>query len=57
MPCYTYQLAIKNDGEWRREYVCAEDRLGAVETFLEENPLLTLELLLQSDELEVERCV
>jgi len=56
MPVYTYQLAIKDGERWCREYVCAEDRVTAVYQFLEDNPFMTLESLLQADELEVERC-
>jgi len=56
MPCWTYQIAINHEGNWRREYVCAEDRVGACQAFLEENPALTIDYLLDSDELEVEKC-
>lgn len=56
MPLYTYQIALKEDDEWFRAYVCAEDKYKAVFQLIEENPPLTLEFLLQSDELEVERC-
>jgi len=57
MAAWTYQIAVKTNGKWCREYVCAEDRVSAVQQFLEENPFLTLDHLLQSEQLEVERCV
>ncbi len=56
MPAHTYQIAIKEDGQWLREYVCASDRVGAVQQFLEEHPMLSIEFLYQADALEVERC-
>ena len=56
MPAHTFQIAIKEDNKWLREYVCAEDRVQAVYTFIETHPQWTLEFLLQADELEVEAC-
>lgn len=56
MPAYTYQIAIKENDKWLREYVCAEDKYQAVYNFLEEHPMWSLEFLLQADELEVEVC-
>ena len=56
MPVYTYQVAIRDEGHWLRDYVCADDRIHAVYQFLESHPLMTLEFLLQSDKFEVERC-
>ncbi len=56
MPAYTYQIAIKENDKWLREYVCAEDKYQAVYSFLEERPMWSLEFLLQADEFEVERC-
>jgi hypothetical protein len=56
MPNYTYQIYLKYDGLETREYVCAEDRMSAVNQFLEENPYLSIDFLLQSEQIEVERC-
>lgn len=56
MPAYTYQVAINEDGKWVRDYVCAENKYQAVTQWLEEHPMMTLEFLLQSDDLQVERC-
>ena len=56
MPCWTYQIAIRENDKWLREYVCAEDRVGAVMMFCEAYPQYPLEFLLQSDVFEVERC-
>jgi hypothetical protein len=47
---------MKYDGLETREYVCAEDRMSAVTQFLEENPYLSIDFLLQSEQIEVERC-
>ena len=53
---HTFQIAIRNDGQWVREYVCAPDKTAAVFEYLEQNPMYTLEWLLQADQFEVEAC-
>ena len=53
---HTFQIAIKEDNEWMREYVCAQDKVSAVYQFLEDFPMMTLEFILQADEFEVEAC-
>lgn len=56
MPAYTYQVAIKDEGKWWREYVCAESKTAAVQTFLDEHPPLTIDFIMQAQSVEVERC-
>ena len=56
MAAHTFQIAIKNDGQWVREYVCACDKTQAVFEYLEAHPMYTLEWLLQADRFEVEAC-
>ncbi len=56
MPAYTYQVALKTDNQWLRAYVCAEDKSGAVDQFIEDNPPLTYDALLRADRFEVECC-
>ena len=56
MPNWTYQVALKNNGQWHHDYVCAEDRVGAVNEYLKEHPTMTLDSLISSEGLEVERC-
>jgi len=57
MPAYTYQIAINESDNWTREYVCAENKYKAVNQFLTENPMFSLERLQEADEFEVEACV
>ena len=56
MPAYTYQVALKDQGQWQHDYVCAKDRTDAVNEYLKENPYMTLDRLLHSEAFEVERC-
>ena len=39
MPCFTYQVAIKTNGQWHRSYFCAESRAGALDEFMVKNGL------------------
>ena len=39
MPAYTYQIAIKTNGNWYRDYFCAESRAGALGEFMVKNGL------------------
>ena len=57
---HTFQIAIKNNGAWTREYVCARDRMDAISVYLEENPSVTLDdivaLAMTAEVFEVEAC-
>jgi len=55
--CYTYQIAIKMDQFWTRDYVCASDRKQAVLRWLEDHPMYSLGWLVdECEQIEVERC-
>mgnify|MGYP000138510560 FL=1 len=47
---------MKVETDWIRSYVCAENKAGAVDAFIRENPPLTMDALVRADQFEVERC-
>ena len=59
MPANTYQIAIKTNGQWFREYFCAESRAGALGEFMVKNGLTEDGIKYikdSSDHFEIESC-
>ena len=54
--CYTYQIAIRDEGHWLRDYVCACDKYQAMLVWLDDHPLYSIGWLAECDEVHCERC-